>query len=375
MIDIHNKTISFLPIVDFFAIEGNPTSIEPFGSGHINDTYKICTDIAGKPNYMLQRINNNVFRNVDHLMKNIDVVCQHIKSKLVSKGEENIETKVLTLIPTKEGELYYKENETNYWRMFILIEGTKTYDIVATAQQAKEGGRAFGNFQAMIADLNPMDIYEVIPNFLNIASRLRDFKEAVNKDIMQRVAIVGKEIDFILERENKMNTILNMAAKSQIPLRITHNDTKFNNVLLDKDDRAQCVIDLDTVMPGYIAYDFGDAIRTIINTAAEDEADLDKVKLNIPLFEAYTSGYLETARHFLYPMEVNSLVHGVLLLPYMQMVRFLTDYLNGDTYYKINHKEHNFQRTKAQMKLVDEIEKHESLLRKIVEKEANIYLT
>ncbi|MDM8175149.1 aminoglycoside phosphotransferase family protein [Olivibacter sp. 47] len=166
-----------------------------------------------------------------------------------------------------------------------------------------------------------------------------------------------------------------MAAKSQIPLRITHNDTKFNNVLLNKEDKAQCVIDLDTVMPGYVAYDFGDAIRTIINSAAEDEADLDRIKLNIPLFEAYTKGYLETAHHFLYPMEIKSLVDGVLLLPYMQMIRFLTDYLNGDTYYKISHPTHNLQRTKAQMRLVIEIEKHEELLRDLVKREANVYLS
>ncbi|MCL4637440.1 MAG: aminoglycoside phosphotransferase family protein, partial [Olivibacter sp.] len=249
------------------------------------------------------------------------------------------------------------------------------YDIVETIQQAREGGRAFGNFQAMLSDLNPLDVHEVIPNFLNIASRLRDFRDAINKNMASRVDEVRSEIDFIQERENKMNTILNMAAKSQIPLRITHNDTKFNNVLLNKEDKAQCVIDLDTVMPGYVAYDFGDAIRTIINSAAEDEADLDRIKLNIPLFEAYTKGYLETAHHFLYPMEIKSLVDGVLLLPYMQMIRFLTDYLNGDTYYKISHPTHNLQRTKAQMRLVIEIEKHEELLRDLVKREANVYLS
>jgi len=374
MIDINNNSAAtFLPIVDFFSIDGQPIRIEPFGSGHINDTYKIYTHADEKPNYMLQRINTNVFRNVDHLMNNIDVVCKHIKEKLRPDEEKKIEDRVLTPIPTKEGKFYHKDGDGNYWRVFILIEGTKTYDIVETTQQAEEGGKAFGQFQAMLADLNPHDVYEVIPNFLNIASRLKDFKEALDKNSANRALAVQGEVDFILERENKMNTILSMAAKSQIPLRITHNDTKFNNVLLNSKDEAQCVIDLDTVMPGYVAYDFGDAIRTIINRAAEDEADLEKVKLNIPLFEAYTKGYLKMAQHFLYPMEVKSLVDGVLLLPYMQMVRFLTDYLNGDTYYKINHPQHNLQRTRAQMKLVSEIEQHEFLLRDIVEKEANAY--
>lgn len=374
MIDINNNSAAtYLPIVDFFAIEGQPVSIEPFGSGHINDTYKIGTDMVSRPNYMLQRINNNVFRNVDHLMNNIDIVCKHIKKKLEDGGGQQIDSKVLTPIPTKEGKLYYQDEQGNYWRIFILIEGTKTYDIVETQQQAEEGGKAFGQFQAMLADLNPHDIHEVIPNFLNIASRLRDFKTALARDFSGRRAEVAEEIDFIRIRENKMNTILMMASKSQIPLRITHNDTKFNNVLLNSQDEAQCVIDLDTVMPGYVAYDFGDAIRTIINTTAEDEADLEKVQLNVPLFEAYTKGYLASAHHFLYPMEVKSLVDGVLLLPYMQMVRFLTDYLNGDTYYKVSHPKHNLQRTKAQMKLVMEIERHETMLRGIIEKEAAVY--
>ncbi|MEH6308339.1 aminoglycoside phosphotransferase family protein [Olivibacter sp. CPCC 100613] len=376
MIDIpKSKAAEFLPIVNFFAIKGKAINIEPFGSGHINDTYKICTDLEKGPNYMLQRVNNHVFKNVEHLMQNVALVCNHIREKLIGLNEANVDGKVLTPIPTKEGKLFFKDERNNYWRVFILIENTKSYDMVETVQQAREGGRAFGNFQAMLSDLNPHDVHEVIPNFLNIASRLRDFKEATNKNMANRIEEVQSEIDFILERENKMNTILNMAAKSQIPLRITHNDTKFNNVLLNGDDKVQCVIDLDTVMPGYVAYDFGDAIRTIINSAAEDEIDLDKIKLNIPLFEAYTKGYLEAAYHFLYPMEINSLVDGVLLLPYMQMIRFLTDYLNGDTYYKINHPTHNLQRTRAQMRLVIEIEKKEELLRDIVKKEANVYLS
>src|SRR5690606_1473657 len=376
MIDMpNNKAAEFLPIVNFFAIKGKAVDIEPFGSGHINDTYRICTDLEEGPNYMLQRINNHVFKNVEHLMQNIALVCNHIKHKLIGQNEKDAEGKVLTPVPTKNGDLFFKDEKNNYWRIFILIENTKSYDIVETIQQAREGGRAFGNFQAMLSDLNPLDVHEVIPNFLNIASRLRDFRDAINKNMASRVDEVRSEIDFIQERENKMNTILNMAAKSQIPLRITHNDTKFNNVLLNKEDKAQCVIDLDTVMPGYVAYDFGDAIRTIINSAAEDEADLDRIKLNIPLFETYTKGYLETAHHFLYPMEIKSLVDGVLLLPYMQMIRFLTDYLNGDTYYKISHPTHNLQRTKAQMRLVIEIEKHEELLRDLVKREANVYLS
>src|SRR5690606_15994199 len=195
----------------------------------------------------------------------------------------------------------------------------------------------------------------------------------LDADAVGRKGDVQEEINFILTRENEMNTILDMAKRGEISIRITHNDTKFNNVLLDENDRAQCVIDLDTVMPGYIAYDFGDAIRTIINKAAEDEADLTKIVLNIPLFEAYTKGYFEEASEFLTEKEVESLIEGVLLFPYMQAVRFLTDYLEGDTYYKIHHPEHNLQRTRAQIKLVEEIEEHVDELKSIIEKIASAY--
>jgi len=363
----------YLAIMDFFSINGVASAIEPFGSGHINDTFKVVTNQPFGPCYLLQRINTHVFKDVDKLMKNIDRICKHIKHKLESEAVSHPEMKVPTLIPTKNDTLYHRDELGQYWRVFILLEGTKSYDIVASDKQAREGGKAFGQFQRLLADLSPYEVYEVIPNFLHIGSRLKDFKDALQRNQADRAASVEEEIQFILDRENQMNSILDMAAKSQIPLRITHNDTKFNNVLLNEKDEAQCVVDLDTVMPGYVAYDFGDAIRTIINSAAEDESDLTKIKLNIPFFRAYTEGYLQEAHHFLYAMEINSLIDGVLLLPYMQTVRFLTDYLNGDTYYKISYPMHNLVRSRAQMKLVQEIEHHETLLRQIVRDEAAIY--
>ena len=216
-------------------------------------------------------------------------------------------------------------------------------------------------------------LYEVIPNFCHIGSRLADFHVALKNDAAKRKESIKEEIDFIQEREKNMNAILEMAERNEIPLRVTHNDTKFNNVLLDSNDQAKCVIDLDTVMPGYVAYDYGDAIRTIINRAAEDEPNLEKITLNIPLFKAYTEGYFEQASQFLTDKEVKSLIKGVLLFPYMQAVRFLTDYLQGDTYYKIQHAEHNLQRTRAQIKLVKEIEKHIDELEAIIEQAAVKY--
>src|SRR5690606_34921740 len=194
---------------------------------------------------------------------------------------------VLSLVRTKDDQLYYHDSEGNYWRVLVLIDNMKSYDIVETESQAREGGRAFGEFQSQLSDLDSSKIQYTIPNFCNIKFRMTNFHKALKNNVVSRKAAVSQEIDYILQREDKMNTILQMAERGELPLRITHNDTKFNNVLLDKNDTAQSVIDLDTVMPGYVAYDFGDAIRTIINRAAEDEAELSKITLNIPLFKAY----------------------------------------------------------------------------------------
>lgn len=363
---------SNLKIVNQFNIEGTPVSIIEFGSGHINDTYRISTDLTSGPEYLLQRINNYVFKDVDMLMDNIRKVTKHLQKKL--KGHPDISQKVLEVIPTKDQRLYYLDEDNNYWRLMILIKNTRSYDILETESQAEEGGKAFGDFQAMLSDLDPGEIDYTIPNFCNIEFRLKNFHRALEKDVANRKKDVEAEIKYIIDREHQMNTILQMAARGELPLRITHNDTKFNNILLDHNDKAQCVIDLDTVMPGYVAYDFGDAIRTIINRAAEDEADLSKIQLNIPLFRAYTKGYLETAHQFLTNNEVNSLLQGALLFPYMQAVRFLTDYLEGDSYYKIQHEHHNLQRTRAQLKLANEVELHQGELQEIIQYEAAKYV-
>jgi len=349
-----------------FKIEGNIVSSVPFGSGHINDTFKIVTDSDKKEQYLLQRINHHVFRNVDGLMDNIEKVCLHLKQKLAHLGQEEVAKRTMTLIPTWDGQHYYKDEQGDYWRVFILIPDTRSYDILETTDQAFSGGMAFGQFQKQLSDLDPTTIVEVLPNFHNIEFRMNNLREAIANDRVGRVAEVQDLLDYIFEREDKMRTILELGRASKLPLRITHNDTKFNNVLLDSNDQVQCVIDLDTVMPGYVAYDFGDAIRTIINSAAEDEADVSKIVLNVPLFEAFTAGYLSEAKEFLSEIEVESLIHGVHLLPYMQAVRFLTDYIDGDTYYKIGYPEHNLVRTKAQLKLVQELEANHKVLTDIL---------
>ncbi|WP_093097768.1 phosphotransferase enzyme family protein [Sphingobacterium mizutaii] len=350
------KTENSIRSAKNFKLEGEIIDSVPFGSGHINDTFKITTNSLQNNLYLLQRINHHIFQDVEGLMNNIESVCKHLKEKLAHLGEKEVLKRTMTIVPTYDNKNYYQDENGDYWRVFHLIPETRSYDILETQEQAYSGGMAFGQFQKQLSDLDPKTIVEILPNFHNIEFRLSNLRDAIEKNPAKRVEKIQDLLDYIFEREEKMRTVLELGRSNKLPLRITHNDTKFNNVLLDKDDNVQCVIDLDTVMPGYVAYDFGDAIRTIINSAAEDEADVSKIVLNIPLFQSFTAGYLSEAKEFLTDAEVDSLIPAVHLLPYMQAVRFLTDYINGDTYYKIAYPEHNLVRTKAQLKLVHELE-------------------
>ncbi len=360
---------NFDGILSNFDIQIDTKSIKAYGSGHINDTYFIKNKQPNGPDFLLQRINDYIFKDVAGLMRNLELVIGHLKQKMLLLPGKNLNANVLTLVNCKNGETYFKAEDGNNWRLFHFLSNTRSYDVVTTAQQAQQGGMAFGSFQNLLSDLDPALLIQTIPDFLNIEKRLKDFNLAIQIDSCGRVNQVTSEIDFLLERSTGMLEILQSGKAGKLPLRITHNDTKFNNVLLDQADNFQCVIDLDTVMPGYVAYDFGDAIRTIINKAAEDEADLDKIQLNIPLFKAFTQGYLSETHQFLTKEEVKSLIKGVFLLPYMQAVRFLTDYLQGDVYYKTDFALHNLQRTFAQIQLVKMLEKHTIELRQIIENE------
>jgi len=301
-------------------------------------------------------------------MNNMLHVLNHLKQKISEAGGDP-DKEVLTLVPAKTGKYYYKDEQDNYWRMTCFLEDTKSYDLVTTKQQAEQGGVAFGRFQYLLADLDPKLLIDTIPDFLNIEKRLADFKIAIEKNTAGRLSKVQAEVDYLNSWAVAMNEIPKLGRAGILPVRITHNDTKFNNILLDKGNNIQCVIDLDTVMPGYVAFDFGDAIRTIINTAAEDEADLNAIQLNIPLFKEFTKGYLSQTKSFLTDAELKSLVMGVLLLPYMQSIRFLTDYLEGDVYYKTQFEEHNLQRTHAQMQLFKMLELNRKELENIVQTE------
>ncbi|KAA3436295.1 phosphotransferase enzyme family protein [Rufibacter hautae] len=355
-------------VLSQFSIDGGVAQVVSHGSGHIHDTYHVMNSHPGSPDYLLQRVNHHVFKNVPALMDNIQVVTTHLRQKLENTPGTQPQKEVLTLIPTNQHKWFYQDAEGNYWRMYYFLDDTLGFDMVTTPAQAYEGGKAFGKFQALLADLPVEQLHDTIPDFHNVVNRLRLFRETVAADPAGRVAEVAAEIAFVEERAQAMSTIYHMGQRGELPLRITHNDTKFNNVLLDKDGKAQCVIDLDTVMPGYVAYDFGDAIRTTVNTAPEDEPELEKIQVNLALFEAFAKGFLEETSSALSDQEIASLLHGVLLLPFIMGLRFLTDYIDGDHYYKIHFPAHNLQRCRAQFQLVKELEALLPELQGILEK-------
>ena len=346
-------------LIKHFCTEGTVMSIDPLGKGHINDSFVVKTKEAEKPDYLLQRINHHIFKDVELLQNNILNITNHIRKKLIDKGVSGIERKVLTIITSKDGKLYYFDGE-NYWRVYRYISGGKSYDTI-TPPLAFEAGKAFGEFQGYLADI-PEKIEETIPCFHNMEFRLEQFRDAVRQDAAGRVADQHSLIEAIESRAENMCKVERMGREGILPKRINHCDTKVNNILFDDKGQTLCVVDLDTVMPGYVLSDFGDFIRTGANTGAEDDPDLENVGIDIDIYAAYTRGYLETARAFLLPVEIENLPFGANLLTYMQSVRFFTDYLNGDTYYKIHFSEHNLQRTKAQLKLLQDLEdKHDQL--------------
>lgn len=362
-------------VLAHFQLEGSVASIIPYGSGHIHDTYAVANDQPTCPNYLLQRINHHVFRNVPLLMENIGLVTLHLRQKLQHIPGARPDEEVLTLVPTQDNLGYYRDPDGNFWRVYLLLEGTRSYDIVETPQQAYEGGKAFGKFLALLADLDASQLHESIPDFHNIENRLRLLTQATRLNAAGRVAQVDKELRFVWQRGEEMSSICRLGRAGKLPLRTTHNDTKFNNVLLDRHDKALCVIDLDTVMPGFLAYDYGDAIRTTVNKAAEDEEDLSKIKVDYELFRAFTEGFLQETSAFLTEEEVNSLEPGVRLLPYIMGVRFLTDYIEGDHYYKIHFPEHNLQRARAQFRLVEVLEENSELLLHTIQQTAHAFKT
>jgi hypothetical protein len=341
-----------------FEILGDFVSAEPYGSGHINDTLRVIINQGGaEVHYIFQRINEKIFKCPPALMENIERVTDHILKKIEAEGDNETTRHTLYLIKAIDGKSYVRDDNGKYWRAYIFIEKAQTYDVIETDKQAYEAARAFGLFQKDLADLTGGRLHETIPDFHNTPQRLANLEKAIAADVCGRVKDVQKEIDFVLSRRNDVSKLIDLQAAGKIPERITHNDTKLNNVMIDDvTGSGVCVIDLDTVMPGLVHYDFGDMVRTSTSPAAEDEKDLSKVTMQFHMFEALLRGYLSTAGDFLNQVEREMLPFSGKLITLEIGIRFLTDYLEGDVYFKTHREGHNLDRCRTQFKLVESIE-------------------
>ncbi|MCX6237585.1 MAG: aminoglycoside phosphotransferase family protein [Bacteroidia bacterium] len=356
----------FSELVNKFDVILNIKGLAPFGNGHINDTYLVKTAPADAPDYMLQRKNHKIFKDVPGMMKNILITTSHIRNKLVATGEKEVNRKVMTYIPAKDGQMFVNDNEGNFWTLFLYITGCRVVESIQKPEQAFSAARAFGHFQQQLADLPGEKLIETIPNFHNGISRLFDFQLSILKDVAGRVSDNQLLIAKITDRAVEMTSLQRWLDDKTLPLRITHNDTKINNILFDHENNTLCVIDLDTVMPGSALYDFGDAIRTLGNIAPEDEPDLAKIVFNKDIYEAFAQGYLSEAKAFLTPMEIDNLAFSCRYMAWEQAMRFMTDYLNGDLYYKTEYQGHNLVRTKAQIRYLEVLEENKEAMEKIV---------
>lgn len=342
-------------ILKQFQLEGEVVELKPYGSGHINKTFLVIME--GGERYVLQEINRNIFHDTAGLMENVVNVTSYLKDKIAKEGGEP-DRETLTVIPTVQGGYYYRDRAGNDWRVYRCIDRIITLDQAQTPEDFRESGRAFGNFQAQLADYPAQTLHETIPDFHNTPKRYLAFEKAVEADICGRAASVAEEIAFIRARKDEISILAGLLDKGELPLRITHNDTKLNNVLLDeRTHKAVCIVDLDTIMPGLCAYDFGDAIRFGANTAVEDEPDIGKVSLSLELYRAYAEGFLEGCGGRLTPKEIELLPLGAKTITIEQGIRFLTDYLQGDTYYHTEREGQNLDRCRTQLALVADMEK------------------
>ena len=351
-------------IASQFALDGVFVGEAEIHSGHINATYigsfkKECGEVE---RYIFQRINGYVFKDPLAVMENVARVTEHIRKKAQSEGQ------VLSLYPAKDGKLYVAEDDGGLWRCYNFIEGCITHDVVENTDQAYQAARAFGTFQDLVSDISMGEIKETIPDFHHTPKRYQRLMDVVEEDSHGRVDSVRSELDFIKQRQVVVSKLRDLMLAGDIPERVTHNDTKINNVMMDEDsDEAVCVIDLDTVMPGLSLYDFGDLVRTAVSPAAEDEQDLQKVQVRMPIFEALAKGYME-ACSCLCEAEIENLVFSGKLISLEVAIRFLTDYLEGDVYFKTHHEGHNLERARTQLKLVEQIEAHEPEMEQVVSK-------
>lgn len=329
-------------IIQNFQVTGILSEIYAFGNGHINDTYRVVNDDPGSPDYVLQRVNDAVFPDVGGLMQNISQVTEHVRKKS-GQGEQ-----VLALIPTLEGELFY-EDGNGYWRVFEFLSGSHSYEHASTTDMAYEGGLIVGNFLNKLADLPVGKLKITIPDFHNMRFRIKQFEHALKTADKARLDQAKDPIDQVMGHSDMMCEVYDFSASGNIPLRVTHGDTKFNNILFKSSGEGMCLVDLDTVMPGYLYYDIGDAVRTGVVSAAEDEADLEKVQVDISKYKALIKGYIEATKGILTKEEMGYIPKAGPYMAFIMGVRFLTDFLSGDVYYKTKFPSHNLQRARCQL--------------------------
>lgn len=355
--------------IDLLAFEGEPVSWERYGSGHINDTFRlICRDQDQERLYIIQRINHEIFTDPVSLMNNIAGVTSFLRDKITAQGGDPYR-ETLNIVKARDGKNYAQDRDGNYWRGYLFISGATCFDKVRNPEDFYQSGKAFGHFQRQLSEYPAEELTETIVDFHNTPVRLETFKRAVEEDIMGRAHLVQEEIKFVMDRAEEAGAAMKMLNEGKLPLRVTHNDTKLNNIMIDDaTGEALCIIDLDTIMPGLSIFDFGDSIRFGANTADEDEPDVSKVSLSLPLYEIYTKGFLEGCQGSLTKEERDMLPMGAKLMTFECGMRFLTDYLQGDTYFRISRENHNLDRTRTQFGLVADMEKKWDEMAEIVRK-------
>lgn len=346
-----------------FAFEGTIKEIRPLGEGLINDTFFVETE-GNAPNYILQRKNKNIFKNIPAMMDNIHRVTTHLKKKISEQGGNPLR-EALTVTPTLDGKLYYKDEENEYWAACLFIEDTITYEYADSPELAAQGGKGIGKFQAMLSDMKE-PLADILPGFHNMRFRFQQWDDILEKDPVGRKARLQEEISWIESRRKEMLDFWSKAETGEIPTRVTHNDTKISNILFDKQANVLCVIDLDTVLSSICLNDYGDAIRSYTNAGKEDDENLDNVYIKMDIFEGYTSGYLSETKGFLTAAEIDNLAFSAKYITFEQVLRFLMDYIDGDNYYKVKSETHNLVRTHAQYKLLRSMEENYENMRNIV---------
>ena len=348
-------------IASSFRTDAEVVSVRPLGEGFINDTFIVET--KGSKRYILQRKNKNIFTDIPAMMDNICRVCAHIKSKLAATGGDP-DRQAMTVIETKDGKNYLLD-DGEYWAMSLFIEDTCSFTAADTPELARQGGKGIGLFQRMLADFKE-PLADILPGFHNMRFRFEQWDAAVKADKAGRVASLSKEIEWIESRRERMMKFWELIESGAIPKRVTHNDTKISNILFDQSGEVLCVIDLDTVLSATALNDFGDSIRSYANSGEEDDKDLERVSLSLPMFKAYSEGYLSETKDFLNSDEIDNLAFSALFITFEQVLRFLMDYIDGDTYYRIKYPEHNLVRTHAQYKLLEDMERKEAQMRECI---------